>query len=172
MDDSFSIPGLAEEAAEPEAIAARAFIPYYLPDGTPLRLTAGILADLAAIFHDEFSAYIPQRADEFSTMIWMASRPRDERGAAWRDSIGGRVPLMADFPAFRATVSRWLDDTFRASEADYPRQAALRLWQYHNEARVTVSDQKKSQPVTATARPLIIRTASPSISTPLQGETS
>ena len=172
MDDAFSIEGLAAEAAEPEAIAARPFIPHHLPDGTPLRLTAGILADLAAIFHDEFSAYIPQRADEFSTMVWMASRPRDERGAAWRDSIGGNVPLMADFPAFRATVSRWLDDAFRASEADYPRQLALRLWQHHNEARVTVSDQKKSQPVTTKDRQSTTLTASLNTSTPSPEETS
>lgn len=181
MDDLFSIDGLDESApAVPDAIAPRPFLPHHLPDGTPLHLTAGILADLAAIYHDEFTAYVPQRADEFATMLWMASRPKDERGGAWRYKRFGKngniadsqPPLQSDFHALRYTVSQWIDDTFRASESDYVRQLALRLWQHHNDARVTVTDQKKSSQDPETDRPSTTQTASPNTCTPSQPATS
>lgn len=171
MDAPFSIDGLeadsvVRDSRTTDGITPRPFLPHHLPDGTPLHLTAGILADLAAIYHDEFTAYVPQRYDEFATLCWMASRPKADRGAAWRDPNGQRAPLLSDFPALRSTVSRWIDDTFRASESDYVRQLALRLWQHHNEVRVAVTDQKKSSQDQETDRPSTTPTVTLNTSTP------
>lgn len=180
MDPIFSFSG-ADSAVKDSLttdIEARPFIAHHLPDGTPLHLTAGILADLAAIYHDDFTAYVPQRFDEFATLIWMASRPRELRGGPWRDPVSTRAitefnpPLMSNFQALRATVSRWIDDTFRASESDYVRQLALRLWQHHNEARVTVTDKKKAEDTETTDLLSTIPTDSHNISTPSPEETS
>jgi Arc/MetJ-type ribon-helix-helix transcriptional regulator len=175
MIEEFSIEGLESDVRNSRTtddIAPRPFLPHHLPDGTPLHLTAGILADLAAIYHDDFTAYVPQRFDEFATMIWMASRPKADRGSGWREPQGQRPPLLSGFAALRATVGRWIDDAFRASESDYIRQLALRLWQHHNEARVTVTDQKKSTETAGTDPPSTTPTASLNTSTPSQEETS
>lgn len=149
-DETFAIPGMDAPAA-PAPESPRPYLRHHLPDGTPLILTAGICADLASIFHDEFTSYIPHRFDEFATLVWMASRPPELRGALWRDRISTKdirqfdPPLMSDYPALRATVSRWIDDTFRASEFDQIRMLALDLWTYHNSARVEVTEKKSPE---------------------------
>ncbi len=124
-------------------IEPRPYLAHHLPDRTPLVLTAGIVMDLAAMFQDDFLTYVPQRADEFSFLLFMASRPASERGSVWRD---GSPPLMSDFPRFRSTVSRWVDDTFRASEADYVRRLAIDLWLHHTGTKASVHEpQKKTE---------------------------
>lgn len=129
----------------------RRVFPGCLPDGTQLHLSAGIRVDLAAVYGEEFSYYYPQRQDEFATLLWMAAQPPAERGAAWRDPRpDGAPPLLSDFVALRATVSRWVDDVFRDSEADLVRTIALALWVQHDETR-TVFTEKKAPAAAETA---------------------
>lgn len=166
--DEFTIEGIEapDAAAAVEPMEPRPYVQHHLPDGTPLILRAGMVADLAAIFGDEFAGYVPQRYDEFAILLWMASRPPEERGAAWRD---GKPPLLSDFAALRAHVSRWLDDTFRASEASYVHRLAIDLWVYHTAARVEIAEKKSPTPEELRSTTL---TPSPSASTPSPEETS
>lgn len=136
------LPG-TETASETGDISPRQYIAHHLPDGAPLFLTAGILNNLASIYSDEFSTWVPSRADEFATLLWMASRPRKDRGAAW---LEGSPALLSDFPALRATVTRWLDDAFRPSESGYVIRLGVDLWKLHNNARVTVTEKKTEEP--------------------------
>jgi hypothetical protein len=108
-----------------------------LPDGTQLKLTAGILVDLASIFHDEFTAYVPSKNDEFAFLLWMASH----KPAEWRESSNGK-PLIADFISMRGVVLAWIDETFQPSEADLVRTIALDLWMHHAKARVVITEKK------------------------------
>jgi len=158
-------PPVTASGDSPGPAAPRPYLPHHLPDGTPLRLTAGIIADLASIYHDDFTSYLPNRFDEWAVLLWMATRPASEHGAAWRDPREARPPLLADFPALRATVSRWIDDTFCASEADYIRRLALGLWTREHETRVVLSDQKKTDPAMA-APPSTTPPSSSNTSTP------
>ena len=132
------LPG-ADAVSDTGDVSPRPYIAHHLPDGTPLNLTAGILNNLASIYSDEFSTWVPSRADEFATLLWMASRPRKDRGAAW---LEGSPALISHFPALRATVTRWLDDAFRASESGYIIRLGVDLWKLHNAARVTVTEKK------------------------------
>ncbi len=143
------LPG-ADTASDTGDISPRPYLAHHLPDGTPLHLTAGILNNLAAIYSDEFSTWVPSRADEFATLLWMASRPRKDRGAAWLEGVRAlpsetrkdSPALISDFPALRATVTRWLDDAFRASESGYVIRLGVDLWKLHNAARVAVTEKK------------------------------
>lgn len=122
---------------EETPVAARMPGKLCLPDGTQLKLTAGILVDLASIFHDEFTAYVPSKNDEFAFLLWMASH----KPAEWRESEKGK-PLISDFIAMRRVVLDWVDNTFEPSEADLVRTIALDLWMHHAKARVVVTEKK------------------------------
>lgn len=146
-DPTFTIDGIADEtiaamAAAPEETAARPMRPGYLPGGQPLHLCAAIRCDLATIFHDEFTTYIPQRQDEFAFLLYMAAQPAADRGKAWRAPRPDGPPLIADFAAFRQAVADWVDATFRDSEWDQIRSLALELWTRHDRARVTITEGK------------------------------
>lgn len=173
MDPILTLPDLppAPDSSLPDN-APRFPLSHCLPDGTPLHLTAGILVDLAAIYQDEadaFAAYIPSRHDEFATLLWMASRPREHCGAAWRE---GSPPLIASFPALRATVSRWVDETFRPSEADLVRSIALDLWVAANKTRTVITEKKAPAAAETAAASSITPTSSPNTSTPSPEGTS
>jgi len=138
------LPG-AETVSDTGDISPRPYLAHHLPDGTPLHLTAGILNNLASIYSDEFSTWVPSRADEFATLLWMASRPRKEHGAAW---LEGSPALISDFPALRAAVTRWLDDAFRASESSYVIRLGVDIWKLHNASRVSVTEKKTEEAAT------------------------
>ncbi len=110
-----------EDEASP---AARVPGKLCLPDGTQLKLTAGILVDLA-------------KNDEFAFLLWMAAH----KPAEWRESEKGK-PLIADFIAMRRVVLEWVDEAFQPSEADLVRTIALDLWMHHAKARVVVTEKK------------------------------
>lgn len=134
------IPELAPVVPEIESdnLQPRSPAPNCLPDGTPLRLTAGIVVDLATLFAEEFAAYYPQRTDEFAFMLYMASHePRE-----WRE---GKPSLMGDFTAFRNTVMDWIDTAFRPSEATMIPFIGLNLWLTANGRKVTVVDDEQKK---------------------------
>ncbi len=137
-DDVFLSPD-EPEAAPVAAESARPFKAGFLPDGTRLLLTASRVNDMAMLFHDDFSTYLPQRADEWAILLWMATRDPAE----WRDARGEDSPLMLDFPTLRSTVGKWLDEAFRLSEANQIRLLAIDLWMSQNAARVVPSSVQK-----------------------------
>lgn len=151
-DTLLSIPELDAPAKTPvvteEYLPPREPQPNCLPDGIPLRLTAGIVVDLATLYAEEFAAYYPQRTDEFAFLLFMASQPIEDEGAAWRD---GKPSLMGDFGAFRKVVLKWVSDNFRPSEATLIPFIALNLWMTAMGKKVTVleDEQKKTDVVSA-----------------------
>lgn len=162
MDTPLDIPGLAASDTAPVPTGPRTPARGHLPDGTPLHLTAGIAVDMAAIFHDEFTAYFPQRADEFAILLWMASRDK----SAWRTVPPGRTqPLLTDFPALRAEVMDWIDTAFLPSESDLIRSIAIDLWFSQVATRVVLSEKKNPPAAPIADPPSTTPTPSPKSST-------
>lgn len=148
------MPGVPD-APEAAPNDAREYRPGFLPDGTPLRLTAGILLDLSEFHYQDFTLYVPSSPGEWAQLLYMASRGGEAPGPWHQMRAGGEKPLMSDVHAFRAEVSRWVSEAFRPSEFSQVVPLGVDLWISANKPKaLPVEVQKKTSEDPPQTRPL------------------
>jgi hypothetical protein len=168
-DTPFTLPGMEPPPASPQDLdLPRPLIPGFLPDGSRLHLTAGILLDLADHHYEDFLDYRPSSPAEFAMLLYMAAHAaRQPAPGPWHVKAPEQPrPLINDVHGFRAEVSRWVSEAFRPSEFPYVTLLGVDLWVSANKGRVVPSIvQKKTEeavpPSTSPPEPPSASTLSP-----------